>query len=191
MKVLITKDYLTNIANSIRNKKNNQDKYKPDEMSAAIDSITTVYAPRYISFREYKGVDLAPELSTLDTSNITTMETMFYYCNNLRDLNVSNFNTVNVNNMRYMFYSCSNLTNLDLSSFFTTNVNDMSYMFANCTRLARLDLHNFNFNNVAGYTGMFNTVPTNCEIIVADDIARRWITTRFPQLTNVKIIGEN
>jgi len=38
---------------------------------------------------------------------------------------------------------------------------------------------------------MFNTVPTNCEIIVADDIARRWITTRFPQLTNVKIIGEN
>ena len=190
MKMLVTKDYLTNIANSIRNKVGGNTKYKPEEMSGAIDNIVTIYAPRFISFREYKGVELDAELSTLDTSNMNTMATMFYYCNGLRNLNVSNFNTSNVTNMRYMFYACSNITNLDLSNFNTNNVTDMSYMFANCEALLMLDIRNFNFSNVTTFTGMFNSVPNNCEIIVADDVAKRWIISKFSQLTNVKTIAE-
>lgn len=190
MKVLVTKNYLTNIANSIRNKKGNSTKYKPEDMSEAIDSITTSYAPRYISFREYKGWDLIPELNGLDTSNMTTMAQMFYYCDNLRSLNVNNFNTNNVTNMRYMFYACANIINLNLSNFNTNNVTDMSYMFANCERLLSLDIRNFNFNNVSSYTGIFNGIPNNCEIIVADDNVKRWITSKFPNLNNIKTIAE-
>ena len=176
MKVLVTKEYLTNIANSIRNKKGNTTKYKPEDMSEAIDTITTIYSPKYISFREYKGTDLIPELAGLDTSKITTMAQMFYYCDALTSLNVSTFNTENVNNMRYMFYACNHIINLDLSNFNTNKVTDMSYMFANCERLLSLDIRNFNFSNVTSYTGMFNSVPGNCEIIVEDDTAKRWIT---------------
>ena len=190
MKVLVTKEYLTNIANSIRNKKNTQTKYKPENMSEAIDSITTTYTPRYISFREYKGADLNPELAGLDTSAMTTMAQMFYYCDVLVSLNVNNFNTSNVNNMRYMFYACNSIINLDLSNFNTIKVTDMSYMFANCGSLLSLDIRNFNFNNVTSYTGMFNGVKGNCEIIVADDTAKRWITSKFSNLTNVKTVGE-
>ena len=190
MKVLVTKDYLTNIANSIRSKKGSSTKYKPEDMSAAIDSITTIYAPRYISFREYKGWDLIPELAGLDTSNMSTMAQMFYYCDGLRSLDVSNFNTGNITNMRYMFYACTNIINLNLSNFNTDRVTDMSYMFANCERLLSLDIRNFNFNNVSSYTGMFNSVPSNCEIIVANDNAKRWITSKFSNLINVKTVGE-
>lgn len=190
MKVLVTKDYLTNIANSIRGKKGNSTKYKPEDMSEAIDSITTTYAPRYVSFREYKGTDLIPELAGLDTSNMGTMAQMFYYCDALRSIDVSKFNTTGINNMRYMFYACANLINLNLSNFNTDRVTDMSYMFANCERLLSLDIRNFNFNNVSSYTGMFNSVPSNCEIIVADDNAKRWITNKFSNLTNVKTVGE-
>ena len=190
MKVLVTKDYLINIANSIRNKIGNDIKYKPEEMSSAIDEITTTYAPRFISFREYKGTDLDIELSTLDTSNMDTMATMFYYCNGLRNLNVLNFNTNNITNMRYMFYACSNIINLNLSNFNTLKVTDMSYMFANCEKLLTLDIRNFNFSNVTTYTGMFNNIPNNCEIIVADDTAKRWITNKFSQLINVKTVAE-
>ena len=190
MKVLVTKDYLTNIANSIRSKKGSSTKYKPEDMSAAIDSITTTYAPRYISFREYKGWDLIPELAGLDTSNMSTMAQMFYYCDGLRSLDVSNFNTGNITNMRYMFYACTNIINLNLSNFNTDRVTDMSYMFANCERLLSLDIRNFNFNNVGSYTGMFNSVPSNCEIIVANDNAKRWITSKFSNLINVKTVGE-
>ena len=190
MKVLVTKDYLINIANSIRSKKGNTTKYKPEDMSEAIDSITTTYSPKYISFREYKGTDLIPELAGLDTSKITTMAQMFYYCDALASLNVSTFNTENVNNMRYMFYACNRIINLDLSNFNTNRVTDMSYMFANCERLLLLDIRNFNFSNVTSYTGMFNSVPSNCEIIVADDTAKRWITSKFSNLNNVKTVAE-
>ena len=190
MKVLVTKEYLTNIANSIRGKKGNTIKYKPEDMSEAIDSITTTYAPRYISFREYKGWDLIPELAGLDTSNMSTMAQMFYYCDGLRSLDVSKFNTSNITNMRYMFYACANIINLNLSNFNTDRVTDMSYMFANCERLLSLDIRNFNFNNVSSYVGMFNSVPNSCEIIVADDGAKRWITSKFSNLTNVKVVGE-
>lgn len=190
MKVLVTKDYLINIANSIRSKKSSSTKYKPEDMSEAIDSITTTYSPKYISFREYKGTDLIPELAGLDTSKITTMAQMFYYCDALASLNVSTFNTENVNNMRYMFYACNHIINLDLSNFNTNRVTDMSYMFANCERLLSLDIRNFNFSNVTSYTGMFNSVPSNCEIIVADDTVKRWITNKFSNLNNVKTVAE-
>ena len=159
-------------------------------MSYAIDEITTIYAPRFISFREYKGTELNAELSALDTAKMDSMATMFYYCNGLRSLNVSNFNTSNITNMRYMFYACSNIINLNLSNFDTLKVTDMSYMFANCEKLLTLDIRNFNFSNVTTYTGMFNGIPNNCQIIVADDTAKRWIINKFSQLTNVKTVAE-
>lgn len=190
MKVLVSREYLTNIANSIRAKLASSDKYKPGEMSNAIDNIETVYAPRYVSFREYKGMDLTPELRALDTSNITTMATMFYYCNGLTSLNVSNFNTARVTSMRYMFYACNKLVSLDLRSFNTTNVTDMSYMFQNCERLQYLDLRNFTFNNVSTYTSMLIGIPNDCLIIVKDDAAKNWITSKFYQLTKVKTVAE-
>ena len=115
---------------------------------------------------------------------------MFYYCDVLASLNVSTFNTENINNMRYMFYACNRIINLDLSNFNTNRVTDMSYMFANCERLTLLDIRNFNFGNVTSYTGMFNSVPSDCKIIVADDNAKRWITSKFSNLTNVKTVAE-
>ena len=42
---------------------------------------------------------------------------MFYECNSLTNIDLSNFNTQNVTNMSYMFYECSSLTNIDLSNF--------------------------------------------------------------------------
>ena len=40
MKVLVTKEYLTNIANSIRNKKGNTTKYKPENMSEIVKQVS-------------------------------------------------------------------------------------------------------------------------------------------------------
>lgn len=54
MKVLVTKDYLTNIATSIRNKIGNNQKYKVKDMSSAIEQINTLYIPRFISLGNIK-----------------------------------------------------------------------------------------------------------------------------------------
>ena len=63
------------------------------------------------------------DLSNFDTSNVTNMDSMFYYTS-LTSLNVSNFNTSNVTNMSWMF-ACTDLTSLDLSNFDTSKVTDI------------------------------------------------------------------
>ena len=41
---------------------------------------------------------------------------MFFNCNSLINLYLSNFNTQNVTNMIWMFFNCNSLTKLDLSN---------------------------------------------------------------------------
>ena len=45
------------------------------------------------------------------------MDSMFYGCSELKELDVSGFDTSNVTNMYFMFYECESLTKLDLSNF--------------------------------------------------------------------------
>ena len=135
------------------------------------------------------------DLSNFDTSKVTNMNYMFAECSKLTSLNLSNFNTSNVTNMQYMFANCSQLASLDLSSFNTTKVTGMSYMFQYCTHLTHLDIRNFDFTKVKYYSNMFGSsasagVPDNCEIIVKDDTAKTWITSKFSRLTNVKAVAE-
>jgi len=40
------------------------------------------------------------------------MQFMFYNCNSLRELNLTNFNTNNVINMQFMLYNCYQLKEL-------------------------------------------------------------------------------
>ncbi len=44
-------------------------------------------------------------------------------------LDVSSFDTSNVTTMSYMFYGMSSVTGLDVSNFDTSNVTDMTDMF--------------------------------------------------------------
>ena len=88
-------------------------------------------------------------------NNISKTCFMFWWCDKIINLNLSNFNTQNVTNMSYMFYYCKSLTNLNLSNFNTKNVTDMSHMFSNCDSLKDLNLSNFNTQNVTNMSDMF------------------------------------
>ena len=185
--------FLTDIANSIRNKKGTTDTIIASNFDTEIDSIETSvgkYAPRFISFRDYDKTDLDYEISNIDTSNVTDMRFMFNGCSYLTSLDLSNFDTSNVVNMSSMFSKCSNLTSLDLSNFNTSNVTDMHYIFNGCSNLTYLDIRNFDFTKVVSDGNMFDKVPSNCEIIVKDDTAKKWIFKRRSDFTNVKTVVE-
>ena len=96
------------------------------------------------------------DLSNWDTSKVTNMYFMFYECNALTSLNLSNWNTSNVTNMSKMFSGCTSLTNLDLSSFDTRNVTNMRTMFSYCTSLKTVNLSSFNTKNVTDIGYMFS-----------------------------------
>ena len=90
------------------------------------------------------------------TDNGTRGAYLFYGCNDLTELDVSNLDTSYMTSMSYMFYNCKSLTTLDLSNFDGTNVTNMSYMFYNCKSLTTLDLSGFNASKVANIANMFN-----------------------------------
>lgn len=95
------------------------------------------------------------DLSGLNTSGVTDMQSMFRECHSLRNLNLGSMDTANVTNMKRMFFNCSSLSSLDLSNFNTENVTEMSGMFSSCRSLNSLDLSSFNTANVTDMSDMF------------------------------------
>jgi surface protein len=107
------------------------------------DSIFDIYsydagAPiTSIEFNVYLG-----ELVKLNTSNITSMDSMFSGCEKLTTLDLSNWNTRNITSMDYMFRDCDKLTTLDISNFDTSNITIIYFMFHTCSKLHTLHLDN-------------------------------------------------
>ncbi|NLA32868.1 MAG: BspA family leucine-rich repeat surface protein, partial [Mollicutes bacterium] len=94
-------------------------------------------------------------LSILDTSFVTNMDSMFWNCWYLTSLDLSNFNTSKVTNMARLFSNLGSLTSIDLSSLDTSNVTNMFYMFGYLESITSLDLSNFNTSKVTDMSLIF------------------------------------
>ena len=124
---------------------------------------TTKVSTMSYMFRDCSSLT-ALDLSSFDTSNVTGMSYMFDGCSSLTSLNLSSFDTSNVSTMYYMFDGCNSLTSLNLSSFDTSNATDMSYMFRDCSSLTVLDLSSFDTSNVRNMSYMFDGCTKLTEI---------------------------
>lgn len=114
-------------------------------------------------------------LENLNTSDVTSMDYMFYMCKQLRALDLSGFHTEKVENMRDMFSNCKNLETLNLSSFKTNNLTNMSEMFLECNKIAQLNLSGFNTSGVKALDQVFK----NCYALEALDLSSfdtKWVT---------------
>lgn len=125
------------------------------------------------------------------TSNVTTMENMFYGCINVTNFNFDNYDTSNVTNMRTMFYSSSAVAirNLDCSSFNVQKVTDMAGTFQGLYQLAKLDISSFDFSGVTTFNNMFANCGTYSKqvdgayadgipyVYVKDAAAQNWVLT--------------
>lgn len=121
-------------------------------------------------FYNFTNLTTIKNLSNLNTSEVTTMYSMFYNCSKLSSVSLSGFNTKKVTSMVYMFYGCSSLTSLDLSSFDTSSLTECQWMFGTCSKLTDLNLNKFNTSGITNANNMFNgcsglkklTVGTGC-----------------------------
>ena len=106
----------------------------------------------------FRGAELLSSLnlSNFNTSSVTSMERMFYQTFALTTLNISNFDTSSVTTMKEMFYGAHVLSPLDLSSFDTSNVTTMEGMFKQAYALTSLDLSYFNTASVTNMNFMFS-----------------------------------
>ena len=92
------------------------------------------------------------DLSLFDTSNITSMNSIFTGCKT-KSLDLSSFDTSNVTDMGWMFTDCE-AQSLNLSSFDTSKVTDMECMFSHC-KVQSLDLSSFDTTNVTNMSCIF------------------------------------
>lgn len=106
--------------------------------------------------------------NAVDTSGVTDMHHMFYFCEKLRQLDLRCFDTSNVTTMQAMFAGLTSCTDIDVSSFDTAKVKDMSMMFAYCSELYSLDLSSFNTRTVSNMSAMFQL----CKKLELLDIAK-------------------
>ena len=88
------------------------------------------------------------DFSNFDSSGVTNMNGMFFRCKKLNFINFNNINTSSVIDMAFMFQECESLITLNLSSFDTSKVIDMEYMFYGCLSLYLLDIKNFDTSKV-------------------------------------------
>ena len=126
----------------------------------------------YYLFYNYRGTSVDDLIQPSDTENVTNMNHMFQLCINLTTIplldtskvttmnsmfysslitTVPLLNTSNVKEMSATFQSCSKLTTVPL--FDTSNVKNMSYMFNCCSALTSIP--QFNTSNVTNMSSMF------------------------------------
>ena len=115
------------------------------------------YAEKYIS--NYDTITKIPEENQkyLDSGlKASNMEYMLDGCKLLNTVNLLKINTSNCVNMGGLFFLCNSLTSLDLSNFDTSQVTDMSYMF-NGIGCGTLNLSNFDTSQVTNMNSMFRS----------------------------------
>lgn len=69
-------------------------------------------------FTNFSAATSISGLNLLDTSNVTNMYSMFYYCSALTSLDMSGWDTSKVTNMSNIFYSCIRLQFVTLGKDF-------------------------------------------------------------------------
>lgn len=109
----------------------------------------------------------------LDTSNATSMESMFSCCFDLLELDGLSFDTAHVTSMYFMFSHCSKLEALDLSSFDVSATLDFGGMFASDSKLKDLDISAFELRRDAYTYLMFDNcdaLPTSVYAHIAEHL---------------------
>ena len=112
------------------------------------------------------------DLSNWDTSNIQYMIATFDGCNNLTELNCSTWNTGKVYNIQLAFYNCNSLETIPVRDWDTKNVMYMDKAFGNCTSLVNLDVSKCDTSKVVELTNTFY----HCSSLKTLDVSK-WKTS--------------
>ena len=87
-------------------------------------------------------------IENLDVSKLEDANGMFYMCENLVELDLTNWNPISLENMSNMFGYCSNLKIIkNIENWQLPNIKNVSYMFCNCTKLD-VDLSNWDLTKI-------------------------------------------
>ena len=112
------------------------------------------------------------DLSNWDTGNIQYMIGTFDGCNNLTEVNCSTWNTSKVYNMQLAFLNCKSLETIPVRDWDTRSLMYMDKAFAYCTSLTNLDVSKWDTSKVVELTNTFY----HCSSLKTLDVSK-WKTS--------------
>lgn len=118
------------------------------------------------------------DLSKLDTSNATNMDSMFSGCSSLVSVDVSKLATANIESMSYMFNGCSSLETIDLTDLDLSKLTNMSCMFSECRALDTVEIAGLDLSSVVNASSLFS----GCQNLKTLDLSEH-------DLSNVKYLS--
>ena len=128
---------------------------------------------------------VAIDIAKLDTSNVTSMNSMFYGCSSLTSVGglSSNWDTSNVADMSYMFERCSHLTSVGgLSNWDTSNVTRMNSMFSDCSQLTSVgNLSGWDVSKCKSFGSMFY----HCSSLTSVGNLSNWDTSNVTDMNSM------
>ena len=131
------------------------------------------------------------DLTHMDTSNVTTMYSMFYNC---RDLNMvkglEDFDVSNVTTIYGMFQGCDSLTRLDLSKWNPKNLTTMYQCFWDMQKLNYLDISSWdlaNITNGGNFIGGYGTMSNLTDVKFGKNWKLNLTTNMFNRCPNLTV----
>ncbi len=116
----------------------------------------------YYMFSNMSNLTTIENCGNLDTSNITTMNSMFYNACNLTSIDVSDWDTSKVTNFRWMFGCDDNAANnsklvsvIGAKNLIKVAATAANAMFNNNYSLKNIDTSNWNMSNITNTSSMF------------------------------------
>ena len=104
------------------------------------------------------------DLRMVDVSGIEDMYGLFFRCENLKSIDVSNWDVSGVENMAFMFSDCKNLESIDVSNWDVSRVENMINIFSGCENLKSIDVSNWDASSVKDIHGIFNGCNFNYKL---------------------------
>ena len=146
-------------------------------------------------FANMKYLTQIQGIQNLKTSRVVNMASTFANTK-LTSLNLSTFDTQNVETMQSMFAQSTQLYSLDLSSFNTPNLTNTSYMFSmNAVDpiLTTIDMSSFDLSKVTTTTGMFQGNYMLKTVYCNSDCSASTVLTSSSNMFNgcTRIVGGN
>lgn len=156
----------------------------PAEAVSGGNIYAPVFSDNYTDVFKDKANIKSVDLRSVNTSQLTKMDSMFEGCTSLNSVSMGNINTVkstqnmfkgceyitdpelakilnvlntsNVINMSGMFSGCKGLVSPDLGSLRTVSASNVSNLFSGCENLKTLDLSNLDTGKIEDMSSMFS-----------------------------------
>ena len=108
-------------------------------------------------------------LTSLDTSNVSSMEDTFAWCGKLSNIDLTSWDTSNLSTTKGMF-GAAGMTSLDLSTWTTPVLYTSNSMFYLCSPLKVLDISGWSTSSLSDTTNMFYGITLDYLIIDSNSV---------------------